>query len=537
MNVLHILRVQGFLLLSVAVAGGATVALSFRDEEALPSLGVRLPMLTKAKALPLPPIQTYDYTLTRGNTSWKEQRYEPYALWYESQHVAQWQDADGNSLRLGAMTAVLPAGFADKHVTRAHYAEIAASAAARIERVDAQVVHRWMLDFAALRLGMPQALAVNRSHLAELLRFESLDPRVHAYAFRFDRGRAGQAHVADVWFGVVVATTGEDATADRATVEREFLGELGATGRFDNRTASPRFSSRGKTTQVRDHPTRDAARRSVAQLADWWSLDSEDFIVLSNHRAAERFAQDLLEDLQAARVLYARLVPAFAESAGDVSVVRIFATSAEYDAYVGAERAWTSGIFDPSRRELVIRPPEAKGRDAQYQRALRVALHEGFHQYLFQATGGLPTAVWFNEGHATFFEVAEISNRRAVVSENEGRVETLERLVEANACDLRSLLTMGYETFYGGTDAQREARYSLAWGLVYFLQRGAPLERNKPHAAILARYLQALAKTGNPDAATVAAFDGIALDAFERAFVGFWTTRRSRDTARRAPLP
>jgi hypothetical protein len=523
-----------FLLLAPPMPSQAA-QLSFRDEERLPALGVRLPMMAHAQAVPLPPVQTYDYTFTRGAETWKEQRYEPFALWYESQHVARWQDPDGNTLRLGILTAILPAAFEDKHVTREHYATIAA-AAGSIGQMDAEAVHRWMIDFVGQRVGARVPLTLNSSRLASLYRFEAKDPRVHAYLFRFDQNRGGQAHLTNAWFGLVATTTGDDPARDRAIVERELLGKLGTTSRFDD-AAEPRGPSRDGTPQVRAHPTRDAARRSVAHLADWWSLDSNDYIVLSNHRAAERFAQDVLDDLQAARSLYARLVPAFAESAADVSVVRIFATSGEYDAYVGPDHAWTAGIFDPSRRELVIRPAAGRGRDAQYERILRVALHEGFHQYLFHATGGLPTSAWFNEGHATFFEVARTSERNATVGENEGRVARLEQLVAAKATDLRSMLTMSYETFYGGSDEQREARYSLAWGLVYFLQRGAPLERNRPHAEVLARYMEALAKTGNPDSATAAAFDGIDLAKFERAFVDFWKTPRARAAARRAALP
>lgn len=519
-------------------APASAAQFSFRDEALLSDFGLRIPLPARAQALPLPPVQTYDYTLRRGDQTWKEERFEPFALWYASQHVAQWQDAEGNSFRLGVLSAVLPTTFAEKHVTREHYAQIAASAASGVDHVDAQVAHRWMLDFAGQRVAAPVPLSSVNARFAALLRFDATDPRVHAYLFRFDRSRAGQAHMTNAWFGLVATTVGADPARDRAAVERELLGRMGPTSRFENRPGAARLpSANAASPAVRAHPTREAAHRSVAHLADWWALDSDDYVVLSNHRAAERFAQDLLEDLQAARGLYARLVPGFAESANDVSVVRIFATTGEYDAYVGPEHAWTAGIFDPSRRELVIRPAAGRGRDAQYTRILRVALHEAFHQYLFQATGGVPTSPWFNEGHATFFEVAEITARKATVGENDGRVGRLEQIVKAKAADLRSMLAIDYNTFYGGIDEQRENRYCTAWGLVYFLQRGAPLERNRPHAAILGRYMEALARTRDPDAATVAAFDGIDPAAFEAAFTDFWTTSRSRAAARRAPLP
>lgn len=336
--------------------------------------------------------------------------------------------------------------------------------------------------------------------------------------------------------GLVVVSADQDTAANMAAIESELIGGMSPTSRFEQPSSvERRFAAAAQ--KYRQHPTRDAAHRSVEALADWWHLDSEDFVLLSNHRAAQRFAADILDDLQAARNMYARMVPAFAESVKDVAVVRIFATDAEYEAYVGREQAWSGGIFDPSRRELVIRPPKARGRDAQYQRMLRVALHEGFHQYLFQATGGLPTSVWFNEGHATFFEVAVITERRVKLEENSARVDRLMQQVRSKKLGLRDLLGMSYADFYSGSDADREARYSLAWGLAYYLQRGAPLERGRPHGAVLTRYMQALAQTGDPARATAFAFDGIAIDSFERAFIEFWTTPRYRSTAKRAALP
>jgi len=509
---------------------------SFRSVETLPSLSLRLPLMAGARTVPNPPLQTFRYTLTRGTESWQEERYLPHALWYAEQHAAEWVDAAGTRVILGIVNSILPTAFAEAHVTREHYAGIAASAAARIDQVDGALLRRWLQDFAGASLGEPQSLPVNRSRLADLWGFPAESPRLHAFIFRLDPRRAGQAHVPNVWFGLVVVTAGEEPVQEREAVLRELVGGIEATGRFENRT-STRFMPGGTGPQVRQHPSRDAAKRSIEHLADWWFQDSDDYVVLSNLHDARRFAEALLDDLQAARALYARFVPAFAPTSEDVSVVRIFATDREYDAYVGPDQAWSSGLFDASRRELILRPAQFRSRDARYSRTLQVALHEVFHQYLFQATGGRQTSAWFNEGHATFFEVAEIGARRNVIDENDNRVKTLEKLVAARDFSIRPMLTMDYATFYGGTDAQRQSNYSLAWGLVYYLQRGAPLERNRPHAAIPTRYMLGLARGLSPEAATAFAFDGISLDSFERSFVEFWKSSRLRGAARRAALP
>lgn len=523
-------------LLLLASVGGRAGSLAFRSPETLPALSMTLPLMADAKAVPLPPLQTFRYTLTRGAETWQEDRFDPYALWYAEQHAAEWIDARGCRVVLGIVHSVLPTGFEGQHVTRGHYAEAAASAAASIEQVDLTLLRRWAQDFGGIPLGEPRSLAINRSRLAELWDFPTGNPQVNAFLFRFDRRRGGQAHLPDLWLALFVTTPGLDLPREQEAVRRDLLGGIAATSRFEDRSPSTRFGTRDAEVAVRPHPTRDAARRSIAHLADWWYRDSEDYIVLSNHRDAQRFAQDLLEDLQSARALYARSVPAFAPTSEDVSIVRLFASDREYDTYVGPDHAWSSGLFDASRRELILRAPASRGRDAQYAQLLRIALHEGFHQYLFNATGGLPTSSWFNEGHATFFEATELDRRGATIGENEGRIKDLQALVGSEDFSLRPLLGMDYAAFYGGSEARRLGHYSLAWGLVYYLQRGAPLERNRPHAAVLTRYLEALSQGADPGLATATAFDGISLEAFERSFAEFWKSSRLRNSARRAGL-
>lgn len=526
----------GLALGALAMAGPSSGALSFRSPETLPSVSLRIPLMAGARTVPIPPARTFRYTLTRGAESWQEDRFDAYELWYAAQHAAEWIDAEGTRIVLGMVHSILPAALTERHVTAEQYEQLSASAAAQVEQVDTVLLHRWMTDFAGLRVGAPEALAVNRSRFADLWLFPAEDPRIHAFIFRMDPRRAGQAHVPEAWFGLVVTTAGEEPRRERDTVVRELLGGIEATGRFEHRPSGSRFAAPPDTPAVRPHPSREAAKHGIRHLAEWWAFDSDDYVALSNHREARRFVGDLLAALQSARLLFAALVPPLAPGADEVSVVRIFATDAEYEAYVGAAQAWTSGLFDASRRELIIRPSALGGRGARFQAALQVALHEGFHQYLFQATGGLQASPWFNEGHATFFEVADLRERRLAIEEHPERAAVLERLVAAPGFSLRSVLTMDYPEFYGGTDARRQAHYSLAWGLVYYLQRGAPLERKRPHAALLENYLQALVRTRDPARATAVAFDGIELDAFDRAFVAFWKSSGLRSAARRAPL-
>ncbi len=60
----------------------------------------------------------------------------------------------------------------------------------------------------------------------------------------------------------------------------------------------------------------------------------------------------------------------------------------------------TIGLWSPSHEELLILD---MGNSARNE-TLKTMRHEAFHQYLYYATGNGRHAVWFNEGHATFFE-------------------------------------------------------------------------------------------------------------------------------------
>ena len=323
-------------------------------------------------------------------------------------------------------------------------------------------------------------------------------------------------------------------------MEGAILANVAPMGRFEGResAAEKMLRNRDKPKGVRDHPSRDAAHAAVAAHKDMLALDSEDFVLIYKNRpGAQRLARDLLADLQQARAVYARMFPGFADTSDNVSVVYLPATSEEYDAHVGPDHQWSSGLYNGATRELSIRPIAANGRDASYARTIATAFHEGFHQYLHQATGIAQPSVWYNEGHACFFETLSFRNNRASVDEDRSRAQILDAFLKTKQpVPLRALVAMSYEDFYAGTDQDRLLKYSLAWGFCYFLNRGAPLVRNKPYADILPTYLAALRETGSGAAATAAAFADVNFDALERDFREFWTTPRSRSFAKRAPL-
>ena len=513
-----------FLLFASATPAKAMLAFNPTQENFV-ALGLKINILRNGKATPLPPLNVHTYTVTRGTQQWQEERIEALPFWYASQHVAEWRDPEGNRLIIGAIKT-LPPSFAEQRVTRETYNAYASDP---ISRPSTEELVTWMTAFSGYTLGRPRDLQINRLRLAALVEFPTDAQNVFLYAFKLNAASA--PHIPDQWIALVVEATGK-ADANRGAIERSLLANLSTTGRFDAQTSSAIGKKPGAA--FREHPTRENAHKSVEHLKDWWHADSEDFVVLTDSKGTDRFVSKLLDDLQTARTVFAAVFPGFADTANDVAVIRVFAKDKDYEDYVGRELAWTAGLYQPTRRELVLRPVKVGQSFAdQYQTILRIAIHEAWHQYLHQATGnrGLPT--WFNEGFATYVEEFAIkSNNRITFDENTRHAQTVEKLAKANVMDLKSFI-LNDKNFYTGTNTERSTRYSLAWGLIYYIQRGAPLERNKPYAGIIERLREAIKNGASPEKATLAAFEGIDFDAFEQSFLAFWKSTKARADAQR----
>jgi len=238
-------------------------------------------------------------------------------------------------------------------------------------------------------------------------------------------------------------------------------------------------------------------------------------------------------EIERLRGVFEKLIP----SSGDVtevSVLRAFSTESEYEEYVGSRYKWSSGVWIPHLRELVIRPLAGDSSRERRERVIRTIYHEAFHQYLHYALDRAETSAWYNEGHAVFFENANLdSSFRVTFDDDDYKAERLKNLANKNSLDIESLLNMTYQEFYDGDPEKRIENYSLAWGLVYYLRKAALVERRTLYAGILDRYAQNLAETEDSKKATKHAFHGIQMDTFRNDFTTFWTSSRRRSAAAR----
>ena len=254
----------------------------------------------------------------------------------------------------------------------------------------------------------------------------------------------------------------------------------------------------------------------------WWEETNPQYKFLTDLDKAKggRFIKDAMKLMEAMRKSYEFYVPA-TKTVG-VCTVRVFKTLDGYRQYVAANDAGmehSCGLWVPSREELLIAAGDPK--DAQH-----TMRHEAFHQYLYYATGNGHHAMWFNEGHATFFENVKYNpakNTVKVVDEG-NRAAWVARNPALYADAMASVIRMGREEFYSG---EVNLHYCTAWALTYFLEKGAyTSEEFAPYRGICAAYLAATAAGDSAAEATAKAWAPVADRNLAADFLKFWNEKR-----------
>lgn len=527
----------GALLLVTAGPAEARTELRFSRTTDLPNVGLRLKLMPEFKERPLPPPTSQAFT--RGNE--RMELYTLFDLWYRTQHAGAWVDDNENSMTLAVITAPLPAAAPGQgRTTLAEFGKrTAASATNPPASWTPERLSAWAADFTEARSATAQTLPRKPGTLAEVVSFacEGIDPGTVCYAFRLNRAASGQSRAPQDWFFVMFALgPSDDVEKARKTIQEDFLpsitvarskatGDVGPSKTFQNKPGaklqrSPEFIA-----------SRDQVADSIRNMKDWWFVETENYIILSNLKSRYRdMVRDLQTHIEALRSGYELCMPPPGEIKA-ISVIRVFGTAEEYQAYVPREIEWSSGVWMPEKKELVIKPTEWGGSKEQREMTLHITSHEAFHQYLFYSYPSSHPAMWFNEGHADFFGAAKMENRKLEIGENESRARLLDTLILGSEPDLRALLAMDRDAFYGGGETGRSEHYALAWAVVYYLRKECEFDTSSPYARVLSRYAEALARNGDGDAATRAAFGGIDLTAFQKDFTKFWRSNNKRARA------
>ena len=256
----------------------------------------------------------------------------------------------------------------------------------------------------------------------------------------------------------------------------------------------------------------------------WWEQSNDRYKFLTDLDRAKggKFIKDAMRLMTAMRKSYEFYIPPTNEVG--VCTVRVFKTLAGYREYrssTGTEDSMSCGLWDPSREELLIAAEDPK----QAQNTMR---HEAFHQYLHYATKRGDHALWFNEGHACFFEnvkynpakntvnVIEKGNRATWVGQDPVRY--------ANAID--DVVRLSYGEFYSG---DVNFHYCTAWAICYFLEKGAYASKEfAPYRGIVPKYLELMARGASAEDATAQAWALVKDRDVAADFMKFWKSKRGQ---------
>jgi len=511
--------------LGLLVSAGGAYAVDWGVVKNYPNIGLMFPTLRNAKADPVPPPEAYPYLLISTDTLARQDLFDPYELWYALECCARWFDAAGNRLTLGRIAhRFLPSG--DSFVSRQSFTMLMTTASAQVNPRDAEHIHEWVEHFSGMEVGEAETVKLNAFTLDELLFFPCEDPNTLIYAFR--PRRVGNASNPD-WFCVILeAPDAPDPDELKAEFEEGFIGKVALpsrTSKDDGATVEElTVATRdAPPVDIPDHPVRVEARKSIENYEDWWIAETEGYVILADldTSTGKTFISDLQETMPPLKAAFVKLVPPLTREP-DISVIRIFRDRADYIRYVGEAQSWTGGLWMPARRELVM------VHSVDTDTLLRTLRHESFHQYLSYAYCMITAPPWMNEGHACLFENAKISTKgKVTLEEDERRValllDNMATVIEA----LPDLFAADYAEFYSGTSEQRQLKYAMAWGIVYYLQKGAPQERNTPFKALLPDLADALAETRKYPIANERVLETLNMPVFQSNFSEFWRTRRA----------
>jgi|GEM_PF-5972764 len=276
----------------------------------------------------------------------------------------------------------------------------------------------------------------------------------------------------------------------------------------------------------------EQAKKSISGLRGWYIRETPNYIFLSNQRSRGDMRR-LQTDLELARGIFQSYFPGRGDRC-TVGVVKLFAERNEYLNHVGGNLKWTAGVWMPAVRELVVSPLGVKLDDKTVERYMRnVALHEGFHQYIFYACNEVNPALWINEGCAQFFETS--LPRQGEVGLLDKRTELKLAQAAAAGHDLARFVRLDHQGFYA--EGEREHNYALAHALCYYLLRGAPALGEAKYAAIPMRYMDELRRSRNLDRARQYAFEGIDLEALNAKHKEFWRSKSLIQKARHYRRP
>ena len=404
---------------------------------------VRLRLPKGVEATPMPALESYRFIRQMPDGSATEfDAFAPEQLWRRDQRLGAWADKEGNRYELVAPKSRLGGPYSQTVVTQEEYDRVQAQTGV----LKPSALGMWLGEWAQATCGKPQPLrplgAVRAAQFATV-------GNAAALVF-FLKAAPRQPYV------LLITPAQEPPERWRAALGRALAG-FAASGTGLSGTAK--------------------------EAGGWITIDRPPYRVHTDLPKRDRkWLDTLLDDMLAIRRAYTQAFPEPKGTQVPTSVIRVFADPAEYLAYAGEGQEWSGGFFSGLRRELVVKGDAEAEADERRETIRSTTFHEGFHQYLFLITPPLAQVpIWFNEGHATFFETFRVRDGRAAPGPSRRRDAAREARGLRSADGLARLLAMSQEEFYAEGAGQH---YAVAWALVSWLRTEAPDDLK----ALLPRY-------------------------------------------------
>jgi hypothetical protein len=500
-------------------------AIDFGSSKNYPNIGLKFPNLRYAKADPVPPPEATSFVRIEADTLTRVDLFTPYDLWYRRVCCARWFDLAGNRLILGRMSHDLP-NANEATVSRSTFDTLMLSAEIASRSSTEEQMKGWVEAFSGYTVYNAKVILQDGAALNNLYYYPCEKTNVVIYTFQPSQL---EGSTNPDWFCVILESpSARDFDTLKAQVEEHFLGKIEIPSRSSKEEGvvveELELSKKSVATfDWPDHPVRLEARKSIENYDTWWIYDTDGFVVLSDvsSETGKPVITDLRKTLPILKQAFMKLVPPLTREP-DVAIIRIFQNPEDYIRYVGKAYAWTGGIWMPARRELVLREVPST---AVLSKTLR---HEAVHQYLSYAYCLMSVPPWMNEGHACFFENTSLTSKgKLTFEEDEKYVRLLLENMETLTASIPDFMKASYTDFYSGTNAQREMKYALAWGIVYYLQKGAPVERNTEFKSVLPDLAATLVEAKNYSEAMTQILASMDMSVFQSNFKEFWTCRRS----------
>ncbi len=425
-------------------------------------------VLARAKGVPAATPVAKHYTLTRGSETKQIKSYSGLELWRLRAEVGAWKDTKGNIMRIASVKSLPPPETGDLLDTEREKLETALDEAEKEFKGGEDEIAAWEKAWKAS--GDADAIG------------------------KFRKMKSGARYYVELEFAEVVKPQDAEKLLKAAAAG---ISEM--TGGVSKNNTSMK----------------------------WWEEDNEQYKFMTNLDRAKggKFVKDAMSLMVAMRKAYEFYVPP-QKSIGKCTV-RVFKTLADYKEYLAGttsgELDFSCGLWDPSREELLIAADDVKA-------AQKTMRHEAFHQYLYYATGYGHHAIWFNEGHACFFENVKYNPAKKTVDilDTGNRAMWTGKDPEGIAMEMQKIIGYTREEFYSG---DINSHYVASWALVYFLEKGAyTAEEFAPWRQVVPEYLKAIAQGADAKSATGQAFATVTGRDLAADFLEFWKKHRKLST-------